>query len=95
MVRTPALLPTTCKQFLSFIKSSRMSINDYKASIKSLIDSTDNETLLKQWKEQLEWDVEYQGEAEFSDEEWQAVQEGLADYSNGKVISLKEFMEKR
>ena len=72
-----------------------MSISEYKTSIKSLIDSTENETLLKQWKEQLEWDVEHQGEVEFSDEEWQAVQEGLADYTNGNVISLKEFVEKR
>lgn len=72
-----------------------MSITDYKDTLKTLIDSTDNETLLKQWKEQLEWDVEHQGEAELSDEEWQAVQEGLADYDSGNVISLKEFIDKR
>ena len=72
-----------------------MSINDYKASLKSLIDSTENETLLKQWKEQLEWDVQHKGEIELSAEEWLDVQEGLADYESGNVISLKEFIEKR
>lgn len=72
-----------------------MSINEYKTSLKSLIDATDNETLLKQWKEQLERDVQNGGEAELTDEEWQAVQEGLADYESGNVLSLKEFMEKR
>ena len=72
-----------------------MSINDYKASLKSLIDSTEDETLLMQWKEQLEWDVEHGGEAELSTEEWQAVLEGLADYESGNVLSLKEFTDKR
>ena len=72
-----------------------MSIQDYKASIKTLIDSTNDESLLKQWKEQLEWDIEHGGEITLSDEEWQAVQEGLADYETGQVISLKEFTDKR
>lgn len=72
-----------------------MSINDYKASIKTLVDSTNSEALLKQWKEQLEWDVEHGGEIELSDEEWQAVQEGLADFKSGNVISLKEYTDKR
>ena len=53
-----------------------MSINNYKTSLKSMIDSTNNETLLKQWKEVSEWDVKYKREIALSDEEWQAVQEG-------------------
>ena len=72
-----------------------MSINDYKTILKQLVDSTNDERLLKYWKEQLEWDIQHQGEIELSDEEWQEVQEGLADYENGAVMSLKEFIEKR
>lgn len=72
-----------------------MNINEYKASIKTLVDSTNNEALLRQWKEQLEWDVEHGGETELSDEEWQAVQDSLADYKNGNIISLKEYTDKR
>ena len=72
-----------------------MSIQEYKAALISLIGSTDNETLLKQWKEQLQWDVENAGEAELSGDEWQAVQEGLTDYRNGNVVSLKAFIDKR
>lgn len=72
-----------------------MSITDYKTSIKNLVDSTNNKELLKQWKEQLEWDVKHGGEVELNDEEWQQVQEGLADYKNGKIISFDEFLNKR
>jgi len=72
-----------------------MSISEYKTSIKKLIDATNDESLLKYWKTQLEWDVEQGGEIELSAIEWQAVQEGLADYENGRVLPLKEFIEKR
>lgn len=43
----------------------------------------------------MELDLEQGGEAELSAEEWEAVQEGLADYANGNVMSLKEFIDKR
>lgn len=72
-----------------------MSINDYKTSLKNLIDATNDEALLKYWKAQLEWDTEHGGEVELWAEEWQAVQEGLTDYNNVQVLSLKEFIEKR
>ena len=72
-----------------------MSINEYKTSLKNLIDATNNETLLQQWKTQLELDIENGGDIEFSPEEWHAVQEGLADYKNGNIISLNDFIEKR
>ena len=72
-----------------------MSVSEYKEAIKSLIDSTNNETLLKHWKKQLERDVENQNEIELSSEEWSLVQEGMADYENGEVISLEEFVNKR
>lgn len=72
-----------------------MGINDYKTSLKNLIDATNDETLLKHWKAQLEWDIEQGGEIELSAAEWQAVQEGQADYENGQVLSLKKFIEKR
>lgn len=72
-----------------------MSVTEYKEAIKSLIDSTNNETLLKHWKKQLEWDVENQNEIELSSEEWSLVQEGIADYEKGEVISLEDFTGKR
>lgn len=72
-----------------------MNLNDYKASIKSIIDSTNNEGLLKHWKKQLEWDVQHQEEIELSGEEWKLVEEGLADYENGSVLSFEEFLKKR
>lgn len=72
-----------------------MSISDYKTSIKNIIDATNDEALLRHWKEQLEWDAQNGGEAELTDEEWAAVKEGLADHKSGNVLSLKEFMEKR
>ncbi|HYO22322.1 MAG TPA: hypothetical protein VER36_07935 [Flavisolibacter sp.] len=72
-----------------------MSIDDYKNSIKTLVDATTNEALLKHWKEQLERDLQKEQEVEFTQSEWQLVQEGLADYQNGAVISLEEFLKKR
>ncbi len=72
-----------------------MSINEYKTTIKNLVDATNDETLLKYWKAQLEFDIEQGGETELAPEEWQAVQEGLADNEKGNVISLKEFINKR
>jgi hypothetical protein len=72
-----------------------MSISDYKNSIKELIDSTDNESLLKNWKSQLEWDLEHLKATGFSPEEWNLVQEGIADYENGDILSLQEFLTKR
>lgn len=72
-----------------------MSVNDYKESIRHLIDITNDEVLLKHWKKQLEWDVEHQQEVALSDEEWSLVEEGLADYEKGEVISLEEFVSKR
>ena len=72
-----------------------MNLNDFKDSIKTIIDSTNNEALLKHWKKQLEWDIRHQQEIEFSKEEWELVEEGLADYENGAVLSFEEFLQKR
>lgn len=72
-----------------------MSLNEYKLLIKNLVDSTDNELLLKHWKKQLEWDVEHEKELELSRDELKLVQDGLQDYENGDVISLEEFISKR
>ncbi len=72
-----------------------MSVNEYKESIRHLIDITNDEVLLKHWKKQLEWDIEHQNEVTLSDEEWNLVEEGLADYEKREVISLEEFISKR
>ncbi len=72
-----------------------MSLNDYKNSIKTIVDSTNNEALLKHWKKQIEWDVQHQDEIDLSHEEWKLVQEGIAVYENGDVLSLKDFINKR
>jgi len=72
-----------------------MKLEDYKASIKHLVDETNNEALLKYWKTKLEWDIEHQEEIDLSDEEWKLVQEGMADYKSGEVMSLEEFIAKR
>ena len=72
-----------------------MTTQDYKQSIKELIDTTNNEALLKHWKKQLEHDIRRQDEIELSTEEWSLVEEGIADYKRGEVISLEEFISKR
>ena len=72
-----------------------MNLTTYKESIKTLIDSTNNETLLKHWKKQLEWDVEHQDELELSREELNLVREGLVNYNNGEVLSFEEYISKR
>ena len=72
-----------------------MNLTRYKESIKTLIDSTNNETLLKHWKKQLEWDVEHQDELELSREELNLVREGLVNYNNGEVLSFEEYISKR
>jgi hypothetical protein len=72
-----------------------MSLNEYRESIKTLIDSTEDETLLKHWKKQLERDIENKNEVELSSEEWSLVQEGIEDYKKGETISLEEFISER
>lgn len=72
-----------------------MSLKEYKDAIKLLVDSIDDEMLLRHWKKQLEGDIEHQKRADLTDEEWNLVQEGLADYENGEVMSLEEFINKR
>ena len=72
-----------------------MNLNDYRNSLKSIIDSTNNEALLKHWKKQLEWDTQHQQEIDLSEAEWKMVEEGLADYESGAVLSLEEFLKKR
>ena len=72
-----------------------MNIDQYKNSIKQIVASTNNESLLIHWEKQLQWDIEHLNEIKLSDQEWNLVQEGLADYANGNVISLEEFINKR
>jgi hypothetical protein len=72
-----------------------MNINDYKSSIKQIVDSTNNELLLSHWEKQLRWDIEHSKEIELSPEEWILVEEGIADYEKGEVLSLQEFLNKR
>lgn len=72
-----------------------MSTEKYKNSIKQIVDSTNNESLLMHWEKQLQWDIEHLSEIKLSDQEWNLVQEGLTDYANGDVISLEEFINKR
>ena len=72
-----------------------MSLNEYKEAIKSLVDSTNDEKLLKHWKHQLEWDLENIDAVELSDEERKLVEEGLTEYKKGEVISFEDFMNKR
>ncbi|MEO6455388.1 MAG: hypothetical protein ABIN97_15010 [Ginsengibacter sp.] len=72
-----------------------MNIDQYKNSIRKIVDSTNNESLLIHWEKQLQWDIEHLNEINLSEQEWNLVQEGLADYENGNVISLEEFINKR
>jgi sulfur relay (sulfurtransferase) DsrC/TusE family protein len=72
-----------------------MRLHEFKNSIKNIIDSTQNEALLKHWKRQIEWDIQHQEEIELSQQEWNLVQEGIADYEKGDVLTLEEFLNKR
>ena len=72
-----------------------MNLGEYRDSIKQIIDSTDNELLLKHWKKQLEWDIKNEKEFTLTDEEMYLVEEGLKDYEEGNIISLEEFVNSR
>ena len=72
-----------------------MSISEYKESIKKIVDATDNEALLKGWKNQLEHDTEPDNEADFTDAEWLLVQEGIEEYGKDETISFEDFIGKR
>lgn len=72
-----------------------MILNKYKEAIKNLVDSTNDETLLKHWKYQIEWDIENKDAIELSSEEWSMVQEGIEDYKRGNVITFEDFIDKR
>jgi len=80
---------------VNLFKIINMSLNEYKEAIKSLVDSTNDEKLLKHWKHQLEWDLENIDAVELSDEERKLVEEGLTEYKKGEVISFEDFMNKR
>ena len=80
---------------MNLFKIINMSLNEYKEAIKSLVDSTNDEKLLKHWKHQLEWDLENIDAVELSDEERKLVEEGLTEYKKGEVISFEDFMNKR
>ncbi|PVD49770.1 hypothetical protein DC498_23260 [Terrimonas sp.] len=82
-------------EILISLKNFNMSLNEYKESIKNLVDSINDETLLKHWKHQIEWDIENSDAIELSAEEWSLVQEGIADYKKGDVITLEDFISKR
>ena len=72
-----------------------MSIAEYKESIKKLVDNTESEALLKSWKFLLERDIKEESEVEFTEEEWNLVQEGITEYGNNEMISFEEFISKR
>ena len=72
-----------------------MNLTEYKESIKQLIDATNNETLLRHWKKQLEWDVKHEEEAQLARDEMLLIQEGIIEYEKGEVISFEEFISKR
>ncbi|HRI21996.1 MAG TPA: hypothetical protein PLA68_13635 [Panacibacter sp.] len=70
-----------------------MTITEYKESIKQIVDTTDNEKLLKFWKLQLEHDIK--NGIELDDTEWEFMQADPGDLGNAKVISLEEFVSKK
>jgi len=49
----------------------------------------------KKFDYKLQKELRNHGDIESTDEEWQEVQEGLADYKKGNVISFNEFLNKR
>ena len=79
----------------NFMESFVMNMNDYKNSIKNIVEATNNEALLKHWHQQLEWDVQHPEGVQLSEEEWNMVQEGLTDYKAGAVLTLEQFLAKR
>lgn len=70
-----------------------MDINQYKNSIKQIVDATSNEFLLQNWEQQLKRDINKK--EDLSVEEWALVEEGILDYNNGNVITLEEFINKK
>lgn len=72
-----------------------MSLDEYKESIKSIVDSTNDEKLLMHWRHQLEWDLENIDSIELPAEEWNMVQEGITEYGKGEIISFEDFISKR
>lgn len=72
-----------------------MSVEEYKEDLIKIIGLTNNISLLKHWKKQLEWDASHEIDITLDDEELSLVNEGLVEYENGNMISLDEFIDKR
>lgn len=72
-----------------------MDVDQYKLSIKRIVDSRNNEILLRDWEQQLKRDINNFSERDLSIDEWKLVEDGIADYKNGHVISLEEFINKK
>lgn len=60
-----------------------MNINDYKESLKKMIDATDDEAILKRWNDQLESELE-QHRQQQSDQSQQASTGGSTSDNAGK-----------
>lgn len=72
-----------------------MDVDQYKLSIKRIVDSTNNENLLRDWEQQLKRDINNFSDEDLSTDEWKLVEDGIADYKNGHVLSLEEFINKK
>ena len=61
-----------------------MSISDYKAALKNIIDSTNDEALLKEWKTRLEQEYESYRQNRTDETRTASTTEATPDESTGK-----------
>lgn len=73
-----------------------MTIKHYRYAISMLIDETENENLLMLWKEQKEWDLAHPKKASvIFFKNWQQIPDDYVNIKTNKVISLKEFVDRK
>jgi hypothetical protein len=69
-----------------------MSIAEYQLSLKNLIDATNDETVLKRWKAQLEGDLERMREKNPADKQESSLNEGAQEPNSKKKHDTSDYV---
>ncbi len=69
-----------------------MSIAEYQLSLKNLIDATNDETVLKRWKAQLEGDLERMREKNPADKQESSLKETAQEPNSEKKHDTSDYV---
>jgi len=69
-----------------------MSIAEYQVSLKNLIDATNDETILKRWKAQLEGDLEHMREKNPADKQESSLKETAQEPNSKKKDDTSNYV---